>query len=251
MTAAPSRPHDPPKDQRPAALVAGTRRPALGLDRPGSAGVQLRGPAGRRRGMLEQDHPPEDRVIRLVGTLLGSFIRTDRSRGYLVSLSEEERQRALSRLTPRGPRPRHRPRLQCAATGSQVAGLPIRVAASTRCRPPAWRLRRETGVMRRHRAADREASGEVHNRLQWAATYIDDEHWAQRQQRDLGFQHVRLTHLHVSQRFGVTLEVSGDASQRRRPRITRQAGARLPQDGRRDRQAWRPDPPNLDSREVG
>ena len=54
---------------------------------------------------------------------------------------------------------------------------------------------------------------EVHNRLQWAATYIDDEYWAQRQQRDLGFQRVRLTNLGVSHRFGVTLEVSGnDAS---------------------------------------
>ena len=54
---------------------------------------------------------------------------------------------------------------------------------------------------------------EVQDRLQWAAAYIDDEHWAQRQQRDLGFQHVRLTRLSVSPRFGVTLEVSGgDAS---------------------------------------
>ena len=50
---------------------------------------------------------------------------------------------------------------------------------------------------------------EVQDRLQWAAAYIDDEHWAQRQQRDLGFQHVRLTHLRVSHGFGVTLEVSG------------------------------------------
>jgi hypothetical protein len=39
--------------------------------------------------------------------------------------------------------------------------------------------------------------------------YIDDEHWAQRQQRDLGFEHVRLTKLGVSRRSGVTLEVSG------------------------------------------
>ena len=31
----------------------------------------------------EQGHLPEDRVLQLVGTLLGSFIRTDRSRGYL------------------------------------------------------------------------------------------------------------------------------------------------------------------------
>ena len=48
----------------------------------------------------EQEHFPEDRVIRLIGTLLGSFIRTERSRGYLVSLSEDECHRVLSRLTP-------------------------------------------------------------------------------------------------------------------------------------------------------
>src|SRR5204863_9272657 len=31
---------------------------------------------------------------------------------------------------------------------------------------------------------------EVHDRLQWAAAYTDVEHWARRQQRDLGFQRV-------------------------------------------------------------
>ena len=63
-------------------------------------------------------------------------------------------------------------------------------------------------LIEKHPSAD-----EVHNRLQWAAAYIDDEHWAQRQESKLGFQHVRLTHLSVSQRSGVTLDVSGgDAS---------------------------------------
>ena len=58
----------------------------------------------------------------------------------------------------------------------------------------------------------RPAVDEIQDRLQWAATYIDDEHWARRQQRDLGFQHVRLTHLRVSHGFGVTLDVSGGAA---------------------------------------
>src|SRR4029077_13474274 len=48
----------------------------------------------------EQEHLPEERVIRLLGSLLGSFIRTERSVGYLLSISAEDRERALGRLTP-------------------------------------------------------------------------------------------------------------------------------------------------------
>jgi hypothetical protein len=159
----------------------------------------------------EQDHLPEDRVIQLVGTLLGSFIRTMRSRGYLLSLLQDERQRALSRLTPEA-RTLATALVYCALRPTAkwrdylfewqpalVAGLQLGVFD---VRPESCDVIER--LIGKHPSAD-----EVHNRLQWAATYTDDEHWAQRQQRDLGFQHVRLTHLSVSQRFGVTLEVSG------------------------------------------
>jgi hypothetical protein len=53
---------------------------------------------------------------------------------------------------------------------------------------------------------------EIRGRLEWAAAYIDDEHWAARQERDLGFGRVRLTKVDFSRRFGVTLEVSGDGA---------------------------------------
>lgn len=160
----------------------------------------------------EQDHLPEDRVIRLVGTLLGSFIRTERSRGYLVSLSDDERQRMLSHLTP-----------EARALGTALVYCALRPTAKWRHYLFEWQPALVIGLLfgvfdvgpescdvierliGKHPSAD-----EVYNRLQWAATYTDDEHWAQRQQRDLGFQHVRLTHLSVSRRFGVTLEVSGD-----------------------------------------
>lgn len=163
----------------------------------------------------EQGHLAEDRVIRLVGAVLGSFIRTDRSRGYLVSLSEDERQRALSRLTHEA-RALGAALVYCAlrptATWSDylfewqpalVAGLQLGVFD---VRPESCDvIERLTGM--------RPNIDEVRSRLEWAATYTDDEHWAQRQQRDLGFQRVRLTHRRVSHGFGVTLAVSGgDAS---------------------------------------
>lgn len=162
----------------------------------------------------EQGHLPEDRVIRLVGTLLGSFIRTDRSRGYLVSLSDDERQRVLTRLTP-----------EARAIGAALVYSALRPAAKWADYLFEWQpalvaglklgvfdakpescdvVERLTGI--------RPSVEEVDNRLQWASAYTDDEHWAQRQQRDLGFQRVRLTHLSVSPRFGVTLEVSGGAA---------------------------------------
>ena len=163
----------------------------------------------------EQGHLPEDRVIRLVGTLLGSFIRTDRSRGYLVSLADDERQRALDRLTT-----------EAGALGASLVYCALRPTAKWRDYLFEWQpalvaglhfgvfdVRPESCDVIERLIGQRPSVGEVHNRLDWAATYIDIEHWAQRQQRDLGFQHVRLTHLRVSRRFGVTLEVSGgDAS---------------------------------------
>jgi hypothetical protein len=163
----------------------------------------------------EQGHLPEDRVIRLVGTLLGSFIRTDRSRGYLVSLSEDERQRVLGRLTP-----------EARALGAALVYSALRPAAKWPDHLFEWQpalvaglqfgvfdvssescdvIERLTGM--------RPNVNEVQGRLEWAATYTDDEHWAQSQQRRLAFQRVRLTHRRVSHGFGVTLAVSGgDAS---------------------------------------
>jgi hypothetical protein len=160
----------------------------------------------------EQGHLPENRVVRLVGTLLGSFIRTDRSRGYLVSLSEDERQHAVSRLTP-----------EARALGTALVYSALRPTAEWRNYLFEWQQALVAGLQLGVFDVTPEScavierligkpvrADEVHDRLQWAATYIDDDHWAQRQQRDLGFQRVRLTHRHVSQGFGVTLHVSGD-----------------------------------------
>jgi hypothetical protein len=198
------------------------QRWSLALADPRFAWIDLAAPVRNYAALLvadaecwEQGHLPEDRVIRLVGTLLGSFIRTDRSRGYLVSLSDDERQRVLDRLTP-----------EARALGAALVYCALRPTVKWRDYLFEWQpalvaglqfgvfdVRPESCDVIERLIGQHPSIGEVHNRLDWAATYIDDQHWAQRQQRDLGFQHVRLTHLRVSRRFGVTLEVSGgDAS---------------------------------------
>jgi hypothetical protein len=165
-------------------------------------------------GCWEQQHLPEDRVIRLVGSLLGSFIRTERSRGYLLSLSEEERQRALARLSG-----------EARALGAALVYCALRPSLKWREYLFEWQpalvegLRMgvfEVSARSRdvvQRLIDKPTSeDEVADRLQWAAAYIDDEHWTAKQEDDLGFEHVRLTKIGVNPRFGMTLEVSGDGA---------------------------------------
>jgi hypothetical protein len=162
----------------------------------------------------EQTHLPEERVIRLLGSLLGSFVRTERSRGYLVSLSEEERQRALSRLSG-----------EARALGAALVYCALRPSAKWRDYlfewQPALVAGLELGVFDvtaeschvAQRLIDKPVNeDEIRERLKWAAAYIDDEHWAAKQERDLGFERVRLTKIGVSPRFGITLEVAGDGA---------------------------------------
>jgi hypothetical protein len=160
----------------------------------------------------EQGHLPEDRVVRLAGSVLGSFVRTERSRGYLLNLTAEDRERAVTRLSNEA-RTLGAALVYCALRPSTewwdhlfewqpalVAGLELGIFAVSR---------RSAEVVRR--LIDRSVSEhEIGKRLEWAATYTDDEHWAAKQEKDLGFAHVRLTKVGVSPRFGITLEVSGE-----------------------------------------
>jgi hypothetical protein len=160
----------------------------------------------------EQEHLPEEKVVRLLGTLLGSFVRTERSRGYLLMLSDDERRRALDRLTP-----------EARALAAALVYCGLRPSAKWRDYVFEWQpalvdglelgifdvSARSCDVVERV-IAKPIREDEICDRLRWAAAYIDDERWAERQEHDLGFDHVRLTKLGVSRRFGVTLEVSGD-----------------------------------------
>jgi hypothetical protein len=61
---------------------------------------------------------------------------------------------------------------------------------------------------------------DIRKRLDFAATYLDDEHWAANQERDLGFELVRLTNVgRFTQDFGITLQVSGDGASLNEPRL--------------------------------
>jgi hypothetical protein len=159
----------------------------------------------------EQEHLPEERVVRLMGTLLGSFIRTERSRGYLLSLSDEEQQRALDRLSA-----------EARALNAALVYCALRPSAKWRDYLFEWQPALVAGVNLGvfdvgpkscdvvERLIDKRVhEDEIRDRIKWAAAYIDDERWAARQERDLGFDSVRLTKLDFSRRFGVTLEVSG------------------------------------------
>jgi hypothetical protein len=162
----------------------------------------------------EQEHLPEERIIPLLGSLLGSFIRTERSRGYLLSLSDEDRQRALARLS-REARALSAALVYCALRPSSnwreylfewqpalVAGLEFGVFdVAPKTREAVQRLLDKPTT-----------EEEIRERLRWAATYLDDEHWAAKQERDLGFDRVRLTAKGFDRRFGITLEVFGDGA---------------------------------------
>jgi hypothetical protein len=184
----------------------------------------------------EQEHLPEERIIRLLGSLLGSFIRTERSRGYLLSLSEEDRQRSLARLPG-----------EARALAAALVYCALRPSANWRDYLFEWQpslvAALELGVFDVapqapevvQRLIDKRPTGEeIRERLQWAATYLDDEHWAAKQERDLGFNRVRLTAKGFDRRFGITLEVLGDGASLDEPRLVslvRQALAYRKTDG--------------------
>jgi hypothetical protein len=170
----------------------------------------------------EQEHLPEERVIRLLGALLGSFVRTERSIGYLLSLPDEERQRALERLST-----------EARALGAALVYSALRPGATWREHVFEWQPALVAGldlgvfevtaksreVVRRLTKKD-VSEDDIRKRLDYAATYLDDEHWAANQERDLGFELVRLTNVGFKrQDFGITLQVSGDGAALNEPRL--------------------------------
>lgn len=164
--------------------------------------------------MLGAEHLPEERVVRLLGTLLGSFVRTDRSPGYLLSVPDGERQSALARVSS-----------EARTLGGALVYCALRPSAKWRDYLFAWQPALVAGLdlgvfdvsgqscdVVERLIGNRVSEVEIRDRLQWAAAYIDDENWAARQERDLGFEDVRLTRRDVNRRFGVTLQVSDDGA---------------------------------------
>jgi hypothetical protein len=184
----------------------------------------------------EQEHLPEERIMLLLGSLFGSFIRTERSLGYLVSLSEEDRQRSLARLSG-----------EARALGAALVYCALRPNANWRDYLFEWQpaliaglelgvfdVTSETRDVVQRLIGKPVTDEEIRDRLRWAATYLDDEHWAAKQEHDLGFDRVRLTAKGFDRRFGITLEVLGDGTSLDEPRLVslvRQALAYRKTDG--------------------
>jgi len=169
----------------------------------------------------EQEHLPEERVIRLLGAILGSFIRTERSTGYLSSLPDEEGQRALKRLSD-----------EARALGAALVYCALRPSANWRDHVFEWQpalvaglelgvfeVTARTCVVVRRLTNDDVGKEEIAKRLNFAATYLDDEHWAAKQERDLGFERVRLTNIGHFKDSRITVQVSGDGAALNEPRL--------------------------------
>jgi hypothetical protein len=168
----------------------------------------------------EQEHLPEERVVQLVGTLLAGFIRSERSRGFIASLSDEDRDRALARLPA-----------EARELGAALVYCALRPSAKWRDYVFEWQPALVTGLELdlfavNRRTCDvaerliekRPSEAEIQERLDWAAKYIDDDRWAQRQEHDLGIERVRLTKRDFRRGF-VTLEVSGDGAELSNPQL--------------------------------
>lgn len=142
----------------------------------------------------QEDWIPEHRQTRLLETLLGAFVRSERAAGYLARLTDEERGEALLALVA-GPGP---------GLAAGLAYVALRVAT------PAtffdWQPFLVAGlawgaIAATSRSAELVASvspmrpepAEIQKRLEQVATYIDDEHWCARLAATLGFGRITLT----------------------------------------------------------
>lgn len=169
----------------------------------------------------EQAYLPEERVIMLIGSLFGSLLQTDRARGYLLLLPEEQREEACARMPP-----------ESRAISAALAYAALRPSARWSTYLFDWQPAiaagldlglfeptKKSSLLVKRLTGERPTRAEVSERLHWAANYIDDEHWAIKQERELGFGAVRLTRAAFSGRFGITLAVSGDGASLTEPRL--------------------------------
>lgn len=153
----------------------------------------------------------EDRLLALTTTLFGSFICTGRGPGYLMALSEADRDAAVVALDD--------------ATRAGAAALlyvGLRPTTNWRANIFDWQTfllpALELAVVRDDAVAAAAASlivgaevtaMDVADRLLWVALYMDDQQWGPAIARELNLTKVELTADNVIRNFGVTLRVSG------------------------------------------
>jgi len=167
----------------------------------------------------------EERLVELVHVLFGSFIRTERRRGYLTRLEENDLAEALDAI-------RSSKAADAAAALCYVAlrpGISNVTSYVFDCQPflmpglstgailaTDYSVDIVTGILRTTVTLD-----SMKERLSWAATYLDDFHWCQRTARQLDLEDIRLTTDRVAGSYGVTLEVRGLSEGVADPRLIR------------------------------
>ncbi len=182
----------------------------------------------------EQHYLPEHRVVRLLTTLLSSFLRSERARGYVLSLEADEREQAVARLPA-----------EAKTLAGALAYAALREQGDWRSSvfelQPALVAGIELGVLDvgkgssvlvRRLVDEKATPAEIEERLLWASEFIDDEHWCRKQEHDLGLERVVLTKESFNRRFGITLSVDGsDLDDPRIVSLVRQALAYRHVDG--------------------
>lgn len=167
-----------------------------------------------------ESYLPRHRMIRLVGTLFGSYIRTDRAPGYLASLSAEDRAAATAIVTS-------------AARDFATAMVYCSLRPDVHFREhifewqPFLKEGRELGIfgvgedteatVRRLIDAGQDAGAPrsttshetVVQRLTWAEGYINDQYWCWKIARELGLEEVTFSPAHVNEHYPVAIEVKG------------------------------------------
>lgn len=158
----------------------------------------------------EQRYLPEHRISHLLTTLLRTFVRAERSHGYLLSLEADERRQVLTRL-------RGETRLLVGALiyvvlrpqadwRREIFGLQPGLSSSIEL--GVAEVTDATPKLVERLVQESVTKAEVEERLLWSTTFIDDEHWCNKQARDLGLQRVALSHQSFNPRFGITLTVA-------------------------------------------
>ena len=157
----------------------------------------------------EQAYLPPARVEHLLETLYGSYIRTERGSGYLLSVEAEERTSALRRLPP-----------EATVLGGALAYASLAPAQEWRLVIFGWQPflvpaldlgvveignATPTLVQRLLPNAKKATQESIEERILWACEYTDDEHWCVKQERELGLNDVVLTREGFNPRFGITL----------------------------------------------
>ena len=160
----------------------------------------------------QQDWLPEHRLAALASTLFGAFMRTERTSGYLETLSELERNEVLVELR-KGAAPQHAAAVAFAALHRAEPDEFFEWQAFL-ARGIAWGIFLPgdgTGTLVASMIDVRPTAQEIRDRLTLVAAYTDDEHWARRQCAELGFKEVALDDLeNPNYPLEVTVEVGVD-----------------------------------------